>query len=53
MDPFFNMGTNLRSSDCNGDGLLDLIVLSPYAMNVESQFQRGRVSVFYGLTKLD
>lgn len=28
-DVFFNMGLNLKVSDCNGDGKSDLIILSP------------------------
>jgi hypothetical protein len=28
-DPFFNLGQAIKVSECNGDGKLDLIILSP------------------------
>lgn len=30
-DELFNLGLNLRASDCNRDGKLDLIIMSPFS----------------------
>jgi hypothetical protein len=44
-DIFMNLGQNLRVSDCNGDGMMDLIIMSP--MSQQKGDKRGHVAVFY------
>ena len=44
-DVFFNLGQNLKVSDCNGDGKDDLLILSP--MSQQGGDKRGHVAVFY------
>jgi len=51
-DVFFNLGQNLRVSDCNGDGFDDLIVLSP--LSQQGGDKRGHLGIFYNLmSKVD
>ena len=51
-DPFYNFGFTLRKSDCNEDGIQDLLIGSPYAVNenLEKGGMAGRVSI---VTKLE
>jgi hypothetical protein len=46
-DVFFNLGQNLKVSDCNGDGKQDLIVLSPMAQ--QGGDKRGYAAVFFDI----